>query len=176
MDSGLVLPIPAGPYTADDLEKLPGGDVRYELDEGKLIVAAAAMRPWHGWTEMRIATKLAAQGRHAYIELGVRLDGHNARSCDVAVLNEPATEAAYYPPSAFALVVEVVSDYSKREDYETKPQLYAEAGIPRYWIVDRHADDADDGLIYMHELTRGGGGPRYTETLQTTLSKWLATD
>ncbi|AHI01950.1 Uma2 family endonuclease [Kutzneria albida] len=34
------------------------------------------------------------------------------------------------------LVVEIVSPGSKRTDYRTKREEYAEAGIPHYWIVD----------------------------------------
>lgn len=33
-------------------------------------------------------------------------------------------------------IIEVVSDYSRRMDYYIKPNLYLEAGVRLYWIVD----------------------------------------
>ncbi|MEH0983277.1 Uma2 family endonuclease [Micromonospora sp. CPCC 205556] len=51
-----------------------------------------------------------------------------------------------------ALVIEVESPNSRRHDRLTKPALYAEAGIPSYWRVER----GDFGpVVYRYTLVKG---------------------
>ena len=56
----------------------------------------------------------------------------------------PDPDAGRHDPGDFALVVEIVSDDSERGDRVVKADLYAGAGIPEYWIVDRHPGDRRD--------------------------------
>jgi Protein of unknown function (DUF820). len=48
------------------------------------------------------------------------------------------------------LAVEVVSPDSHMRDRERKPQLYARAGIPHYWRVERSDDWRP--VVYVYEI------------------------
>ncbi len=39
------------------------------------------------------------------------------------------------------LIIEIVSDSSKRKDRERLPRLYAKAGVPELWLADCRGDD-----------------------------------
>ena len=47
------------------------------------------------------------------------------------------------------LVIEVVSPDSEVRDKERKPQIYAAAGIPHYWIVDREGSTT---VVHVYDL------------------------
>ena len=147
----LNLPRPAQ-WTPELLEQL-SPEFRYEVREGNLVIMAAAMRAWHADTQARIWRLLTQRGCHAYIEQGVVLPGAEIRTCDVGVFAEPPpTDRAYHEASAFTLLVEVVSDGSRREDREVKPKIYAQAGIPTYWRVEE--DSSGGAIVYQYELRR----------------------
>lgn len=156
-------------WTPEALERLPT-DFRYEVREGNLVIMAAAMRPWHADTQRRVANLLVRQGRNAYAEQGVVLPDGEIRTCDVGVFTGPPIQgAAYHPASAFALLVEVVSDGSRREDREAKPKQYAAGGVPEYWRVEEGADG--EAIIHQYQLVRlAEGGAQYAETRVTTLA------
>ena len=48
------------------------------------------------------------------------------------------------------LVVEILSPSNSRKDLKDKYEIYEEAGVPEYWIVD-----ADDKAIYRYVLQEG---------------------
>jgi len=43
-------------------------------------------------------------------------------------------------PADVALAVKIESRGSRRDDRRIKPEVYAEAGIPSYWRVERHPE------------------------------------
>ena len=139
-------------WTPELLEQL-SAEFRYEVREGNLVIMAAASRVWHADAQARIWRLLTQRGHHAYIEQGVVLPGAEIRTCDIGIFDTPPpADRAYHEASAFALVVEVVSDGSRREDREVKPKIYAQAGIPAYWRVE---EDSDGGaVVYQYELRR----------------------
>lgn len=155
-------------WTPEALERL-SPEFRYEVREGNLVVMPAAMRPWHADTQSRVRNLLVGQGHRAYIEQGVVLRAGEIRTCDVGVYSQaPTGPAAYRPASDFTLLVEVVSDGSRREDREVKPRLYAAAGVAEYWRVEESEDGG--AVVYQYRLTRLlDGPPEYTETRVTTL-------
>lgn len=156
-------------WTPELLEGLPP-DYRYEVSEGRLIVAAAAMRPWHADVQYRIVHLLRRRGVLAYPEPGIVVGPGEMLTCDVGVFRDPpARSVAYHPAREFPLVVEVVSPDSRREDRETKPFKYAAGGIAEYWRVE----EADDGeaVVHEHRLVREvGADSRYAETRVVLLS------
>lgn len=156
-------------WTPELLERLPN-DFRYEVSEGKLIVAAAAMRPWHADVEVRVRNLLHAAGRHAYLEQGIVLGPGEIPSCDVGVFRDPpADDVAYHPAREFELVVEVVSVDSRRADREVKPQQYANGGIPEFWRVEQAEDG--EAVVYQYRLARIlGADATYAETRVVPLS------
>jgi len=155
-------------WTAEILQGLPS-DYRYELWEGKLVVAAAAMRPWHADGVGRVYRLLISAGRLAYLEQGVILGPRELVTPDVGVFRDPpARDVAYHPAREFELVVEVVSPDSRTADRIIKPPKYAAGGIPEYWRVE----ETDDGetVVYQHKLVREAGAERYVETRVVMLS------
>ena len=57
--------------------------------------------------------------------------------------SQPEPDVAVYPPRTYgrghpdqALLIVEVSDSSLRKDRGLKSEIYAEAGVPEYWIVD----------------------------------------
>lgn len=150
-------------WTLENLERLPD-EFRYEVREGNLVILSAAMRPWHARTQFRLLRLL---GDLAYQEQGVVLSDSEIRTCDVGVYHRPPLgEQAYRPASEFALVVEVVSRSSVREDREVKPRLYAEAGVPEFWRVEEAGDDAE---VHRFRLDPQTGG--YVERDVVALTK-----
>lgn len=155
-------------WSPEILERL-SPEFRYEVHEGNLVIMAAAMRPWHADTQSRVRNVLVGRGRLAYIEQGVLLPEGEIRTCDVAVFHAAPEARAYHPATEFALLIEVVSERSRREDREVKPRLYAAAGIPEYWRIE---EDATGGaIVYQHRLANlTDGTATYAETRVTTLS------
>jgi Uma2 family endonuclease len=160
-----------GPLTEDDLADvgrlLADTGWRYELDNGRLILMAP-MKAWQADVSARLRNILVAQHRHAYQEQGVRFSHRKVRFVDVAVFwDKPDPDADRHDPDAFSLVVEVVSPDSVEDDRVVKPRLYAGAGIPEYWIVDRSPDDRDDAVVEFFKLGQDG---RYERTGAAVLS------
>ncbi|MGN9907968.1 Uma2 family endonuclease [Phytohabitans sp. LJ34] len=155
-------------WTPEILQDLPP-DYRYELWEGNLVVAAAAMRPRHADGVGRTYRLLIHAGRLAYLEQGVVLGPRELVTPDVAVFRDlPAKEVAYHPAREFELVVEVVSPDSRTADRIVKPAKYAACGIPEYWRVEE-TDDGDT-VVHQHKLVREAGAERYVETRVVMLS------
>jgi Uma2 family endonuclease len=155
-------------WSPEVLERLPA-DFRYAVSEGNLVIMAAAMRPWHAEVQRRVVNLLVNQGRPAYIEQGVVLGSNEIRTCDVGVYRRsPTGSQAYRPADEFALLVEVVSKDSRREDREIKPRLYAQAGVPEYWRIEE--SDTGEAVVYVHSLVRPEGRPAtYPPPVTTTL-------
>jgi Uma2 family endonuclease len=78
-------------------------------------------------------------------------DRRNTRRPDVVVYNRNCSGSKLRPEDV-CLVVEIVSGGSKIQDRVTKPVVYAEAGIPCYWRVER------DPTLWVaeHQLTDFG--------------------
>ena len=72
---------------------------------------------------------------------------------DVCIVRRAALsddlDATMLDASDVRLVVEVVSPDSEIRDKERKPQIYAAAGVPNYWIVDREGRTT---IVYVHAL------------------------
>lgn len=84
-------------------------------------------------------------------------------------ISEPEPDVAVYPARRFghdhpdqAFLIVEVSDSSLRKDRGLKSEIYAEAGVPEYWIVDlvhgvvEVRTDPADGH-YTRTVTRGRG-------------------
>jgi Uma2 family endonuclease len=162
----------AEPLTEDDLDEvgraLNGSGVHYELDDGRLILMSP-MKSWHADVSRRVCDLLIAQGRIAYQEQGVRLARRRVRFPDIAAFRQhPDPDAGRHDPGDFTLAVEVVSEDSQHEDRVVKAELYATAGIPEYWLVDRHPGAPRDAVV---EFFRLGPSGRYERTGEAVLSE-----
>ena len=163
---------PPGPWTVDDLERIPDGGFRIEIHEGNLVLMSPATM-WHADVARRIANALLAAGRVASNEVGVKKSDRSTRIADVAVFKERPEnrKMAFWHPDDLALVVEVVSESSKDDDRFIKPRWYARAGIAEYWRVEEAADDQDEAIIITYKLTSTADGEQqYLQTGATTLA------
>lgn len=132
------------PLTYDDLEHMPDDGNRYELIGGELIVSPAPIRN-HQKLSHRLQLLL---GNHvAKHDLGdvyaapvdVRLSRHNRVQPDLLFIRNDRRDI--YGPTgpvegAPDLVVEIISPSSRVMDRIRKAALYADAGVPEYWLVD----------------------------------------
>ncbi|HWL84713.1 MAG TPA: Uma2 family endonuclease [Polyangiaceae bacterium] len=142
----------------EEYEKLVGLGIfeheRVELLYG-VIVQMTPIGPSHCDAVDRLAELLilALSGRAR-----VRIQGSFAASDD----SEPEPDVAVYPlrdyssghPDSAHLIIEVAQS-SLHEDRGTKAQLYAEAGVPEYWIVN-----LVDQVVELHRKPEGG---KYTQ-------------
>ena len=129
--------------TLEEWEALPAAEgMRMELVEG-LVVMAPMPLSWHQKAGMRIGYRLDEQlpaELTALTEVDVVLftEPPTVRVPDVMVTRTSLYETN---PSRFTapdvlLVVEILSDGTRRVDRTVEFAEYAEAGIPQYWIVD----------------------------------------
>ncbi|MEU3455721.1 Uma2 family endonuclease [Micromonospora sp. NPDC006766] len=145
---------PERSWREQDLFDLPEDGNRYEIIDGSLHVTPPAGRYHHELADdIRMAMRqVAPDGWRVIREIGVRVPAGNLIP-DITVLKPSAPQDGMWAePGDIALVVEVESPNSRRHDRFTKPGLYAEAGIPFYWRVER----GDFGpVVYRYELGKG---------------------
>ena len=132
---------PEGGFTADDLDHLPDLPPHTELIDGSLVLVSP-QASFH----MRAITLLeTALRRTVPADLRVRREmtvtlGRSQRpEPDLIVIRANAERDSgqtTYAPDDVVLAVEVVSPESRDRDRKRKPDLYAEAGIRHFWLVE----------------------------------------
>jgi Uma2 family endonuclease len=113
-------------YTDGQIEVLPMPTVRHQRIVRFLLRVLEEFTTSHGWGEVLMAP------------LPTRLRPSLWREPDVVLFTADQLTADGRYPTGAHLVIEVVSpdDDSVERDYGQRRTLYAEAGIPEYWIVD----------------------------------------
>lgn len=134
--------------TLEDLAAMNAADPygrRYELSpEGALSVIPLPDSE-HAAIASRLFAWLVLAGWPADQLLqvvGVRIpgpDGDGGRIPDLTVWARPQPRSVWLSLTDLLLVVEIVSPGSAAMDEVVKLREYAEAGIPRYWMVERDA-------------------------------------
>ncbi|BCB80192.1 hypothetical protein GCM10022251_06380 [Phytohabitans flavus] len=160
------------PLTAEEFVAVPVIEgARIELEEGNLIVMAAAQMKWHTMTARRIEAWFRAKGLDAEREVGVVVGRRSVPAPDVTVFRKPVTDLRWsqFPATDVQCVVEVVSPNSINRDRVIKPLMYADAGIPEFWLVEEHPDLPADAVIKQHQLTRTATGAAYSIVRTITL-------
>jgi Uma2 family endonuclease len=156
---------PDGPWREPDLHLFPQDGHRYEIIDGALHVTPP-LDSLHERIVYGLSTALrnaAPAGWWACSRLGVQINESHVVP-DIAVLRPESSGATWNRPADIALVVEVESPATQRYDRLLKPALYADAGIPAYWRVERHEDRAvahlysldDDGAYGLDETVEPG--------------------
>ncbi len=138
------MPLSHTEWTADMLDDLPDDGRRYEVIDGELFVTPApsaaheelvdvmhdTLSPFVHSEELgrvrRPRSVIRAEGSEVEPDLMVRQSS----------LTRPPTWETVPIPS---LVVEVLSQITRRRDHEQKRDFYVRVGVPEYWIVDRWA-------------------------------------
>ena len=138
----------AGPYVAEDLDRIPDLPPHTELIDGNLIFVSPqaffhllAINAISRALERTVPANLFVADR-----MTVRLGVKNRVEPDVLVVDQAALGSIRqtgFEAADTLLVVEVVSPESRTRDRKEKPGKYAAAGIPHFWIVD----DVDDKTV-----------------------------
>ena len=110
-------------------------DERIELLRGALVEMSPQGAPHSDCAAVLVEMLIRRLGERAH----VRAHSPFAATED----SEPEPDVAVYPPRRYAgghpqtahLLIEV-ADSSLRKDRGIKSEIYAEAGVPEYWIVD----------------------------------------
>jgi len=128
-------------FTYSDLERLPEDDEnRYELSFGTLVVTPSPNTRHQAVATavgaFLMARKLPSQRVLVEAELLIRPDV--VKRPDVQVTDENLV-GGQYVAGVPELVVEVHSSSTRALDLTEKRLVYAQAGIPAYWLVDPDA-------------------------------------
>ncbi len=159
--SQFVLPMDR-PLTAADLDLTPDDGRRYELDDGVLVVSPAPMaihqRVLH---RLEFMLEIACPPEFELLPgPGVEVDEINYRIPDLVVVRSESIAMTgrnvTRPPD---LVAEIASPSTAHYDRNRKKTVYAEFGIPAYWIV---VPDSAKPSITAYGLT----GAAYAEIEQ----------
>lgn len=117
-------------------------DERVELLRGVLVTMSpqgAAHSGLTAWFGKRII--LATQGAYdVRMHSPFAADDYSEPEPDVLV--SLPDDAPYHHPTKLLILIEV-ADSSLRKDRRVKLPIYAEAGVPEYWIVDVNAQVID---------------------------------
>ncbi|MEU5167474.1 MULTISPECIES: Uma2 family endonuclease [Streptomyces] len=147
---------PQDGYTVDDLFTLPDLPPHTELLDGSLIFVSP-QRIFHS-RMIDLLTYGLRSGAPSELkvvrEMTVALDRRNAPEPDVSVVRAEAVtgrELTRFDAADVLLAVEVVSPDSEARDRDTKPQKYAAAGIPNFWLVEMAGSDRHP-VVRVYEL------------------------
>jgi Uma2 family endonuclease len=113
-------------------------DDRVELIRGWMVPKRSKNPPHRVWTRKvrRALERILPAGRYADSQEPITLADSEPEPDVVVAREEVSEDATRHPePPDVALVVEV-SDTTLAQDRGSKKQLYAEARLPVYWIVN----------------------------------------
>jgi Uma2 family endonuclease len=159
LDPSLIAPDTVRGIRRDEYERMVEAGL-FEDERIELLRGALVARGQQGTRHAHVLTGLVT----VFIErLGPRVDvrcqlpfaagGDSVPEPDVAAL--PAMDYSTFIPECAHLIVEV-ADSSLRKDRILKAELYAEAGVPEYWLVDLTHD-----MVEVRTLPADG---KYTRT------------
>ncbi|HXE59384.1 MAG TPA: Uma2 family endonuclease [Gemmatimonadaceae bacterium] len=128
-------------WTLDEVHNLPDDGNKYELVHGELFVTPPPS-DYHETILARLTEVLSpyvkrnALGLIDHPRAVIRVGGSEVEP-DLMVRSPAARPDADRAQSPVPhLVVEVLSDYTRRRDRVQKRQFYMRAGIAEYWILD----------------------------------------
>ncbi|MFI0779202.1 Uma2 family endonuclease [Streptomyces sp. NPDC021212] len=149
---------PPGGFTADDLDRIPDLPPHTELIDGSLVFVSP-QRSFHTLVMDLLAPalrSLAPDSLRVRREMTITINKGNRPEPDISVLRAEAVSAdadeTGYGAADVVLAVEVVSPESEGRDRERKPQLYAEAGIPHFWLVEKGTGRRP--VVHVYELDK----------------------
>ncbi len=140
--NAMAMPDTLDRWTLAELHRLPDDGNRYELVRGQLFVTPAP-----SYAHQRLVDDLAAAlfpyvarhelGRVSFPRGIVRVGTDTEVEPDLMVRPNPARGPLTWEAAPLPLVVvEVISDTTRRRDRVEKRSLYRDLAIPDYWIVD----------------------------------------
>jgi Uma2 family endonuclease len=173
MTQPLVYPESLGPWTVDDLERLPvDNGQRYELVDGTLLMSPMPAIP-HVRATNRLRRLLERQAPDEFEvgqDAGVTIGGpYTYFVPDIFVVRASAYDGdgKEFDHADILLVVEVISPSSSSIDQVLKRHYYARVRVASYWIVDQRARTLTalrlDGDAYREEAVVQAGTTWQTE-------------
>jgi Uma2 family endonuclease len=127
-------------WTRADLARLPDDSNNYEVIDGELLVSPA---PFPSHESLVRALRRALEPYCDHHGLGVYCHEPAVVTEDSEVMPDLVIREPVVPPPdrwddapTPLLVVEVMSEATRRHDRIKKRAFYMEIGIPEYWIVD----------------------------------------
>ena len=130
-------------WTLEELHRLPDDGNKYELVRGELFVTPAPS-PEHEriavvLTEILIDyVRQQKLGRVFHPRAVVRFRGSEVEP-DIMVREWTESPVGWSEAPVPLLVVEILSDVTRRRDPGPKREFYLDVGVPEYWIVDGDA-------------------------------------
>lgn len=155
--------------------------LRYEVLDGEIVVNASAT--WdHEDAAAEILTSLRGAAPENLAVMGSQFGFHYAPGSfllpDVTVClrADRSPDGLHVAPQ---LVVEVLSPTSARRDLGRKKEIYRDAGVPSYWVVDPEAQTLSvlslvDGEYVETARLDGPGELTVSEPFPVTVSPWGA--
>ena len=125
-------------WTVDDVDDLPDDGLQYELADGVLLVTPSP-RPRHQRMLGRLHVRLAAACPDDLEVFLAPFDFRPSRTTslqpDLMVVRTRDVDDDGLIGTPL-LVVEVLSPSTRAKDLVLKRALYAESGVPSYWVLD----------------------------------------
>jgi Uma2 family endonuclease len=168
----MALPDRIRKLTYDDYALLQDDGQRHEIIDGEHYVTAAPFLP-HQELSVELTLQLGAfvkrhrLGRVYHAPCDVVLSKHDVVQPDLLFISSERLGIAADKKSvkgAPDLVVEILSDRTRKLDEEIKLDLYERSGVKEYWVVDPQRRvvqvfrRAGDGLRLAADLSAAGGG------------------
>lgn len=176
-----------GPYTVDDYLRLPEGE-RVELLRGRLMMMSPAPKSRHQFIGIKLSVffdRIAS--RHGAIALSapvdVQFDSKTILQPDLVYIRQSnlsiVQDRIIGTPD---LLVEVLSPSTINRDRVEKLDLYAQARVPEYWIVDPESQVFNfhtlDGSTYRVTAKSSGQyqSPQFAEVHLDLTEFWQEVD
>ena len=130
-------------WTRADLERMPDDGNRYEVIHGELLVSPAPL-PVHA--ALVYAFRRTLEPFCEREGLGMLGENHAHVDADSETIPDLVVRKLGFPPpkkwdhaAIPSLIVEVLSESTRRNDLTKKRSFYLESGVPEYWVVDGNA-------------------------------------
>ena len=145
-------------WTVDDLASLPDDGLRYELVDGTLLVSAAPSKLHQRVVgNLHVALRACCPRDLEVFLAPTDYQPTSTRSLQPDLLvvsrDDPGDGAVTTP---LAVAVEVLSPSSRSIDAVLKRELYEQAGVGQYWLVDPH----EPAVTVWDRVATGFGTPQ----------------
>ncbi|MCD8338146.1 MAG: Uma2 family endonuclease [Lachnospiraceae bacterium] len=142
-------------YTEDDYWNLPE-NVRAELIDGKIYYMSAPSRIHQEilsnlFAEIKLHIRSKGGSCRVYpapFAVKLRKDRENTVEPDISVICDRSKLTGKGCTGAPDWIIEIVSPSNPGHDYVRKLNLYADAGVREYWIIDPAEESV---LVYLFE-------------------------
>jgi Uma2 family endonuclease len=150
-------------WTVDDLDELPP-DLPYQLINGRLIVPSATPAHRDLGGEIWLALRASCPSEFfVSVNQSLKVNRHNEPRPDIVGIRIEHYGRTPVPVEDAPIVVEVVSPHSEFRDMVEKAEVYANAGIATYWVVDQSRAE-----ISLTEMVLDPVRRRYSFGIHTT--------